>query len=422
MKFKKLLIVIPTRNRTDFAINAVQSVLEQENNNVEVMVSDNSTEKSELESLKNFCDNIHNERLKYVRPAEPLSMPKHWEWAKEQALGNPDISHICYLTDRMVFRKDTLEDLTTITECYADKVISYNNDSINDLELPVVLRQTPWTGKLFEVDSDSMINISAKSVWHYSSPRMLNTVVPKNTLKILVQKYGAVFESMSPDFCFLYKVLDTESTYLHFDKSFIIEYGMKRSNGYNYGKGIEIKDTDAFFKDILTDKMVFNQNSPVPEFHTIINAVVNEYCFVGQHPQSKKFQPLVMFEYFKANYRDFTNIENAELKDKMLKLYEEKVRQYDLMEKIDNSETPFIKRAKDSSSKKVLSGVLMAAESKILGNLPYSLPFRMNRKYTNFNTVEEAVSWAENNPIAKRRGLSDLEYLLDVNLPEKKCL
>ena len=54
MQYKSLLIVIPTRNRADLAITAINSVINQKNCTVEVLVSDNSTEEPEIKNSKIF--------------------------------------------------------------------------------------------------------------------------------------------------------------------------------------------------------------------------------------------------------------------------------------------------------------------------------------------------------------------------------
>ena len=417
MEFTKLLVIIPTRNRAELAVNAVRSVLSREEGAFEVIVSDNSTEESEAAELKKFCENLRDERLTYLRPPEPLSMPKHWEWAKDQGLQNHEISHVCYLTDRMVFRRNAVSELIDAAGRFPDQVICYNADSVNDLQLPVVLRQLPWTGKLLEVSSDAVIKMSAGSVWHYSTPRMLNAVVPKTVFHKISQKYGIVFESISPDLCFLYKCLGTETDYLLLDKSLIIEYGMKRSNGNNAGKGIAVKDTSAFFKDIAKDGMTLNQDTPVPQFGTIINAVINEYCFIRKQTADSKFPALDMPAYFRANYQQFQYIEDESLKAKMEKIFDESISEYNLSRDRILAKTSVGSRLRKISPEKIVAASLLKLESKMFDKS--RMPFRVTPKRTEHQSVSAAMDYANEKLIARRIGLSDLEYLLDVKLPKK---
>ncbi len=52
--YKNLLVVIPTRNRAELAINAINSVLSQENCELELIVSDNSTDDAEVSRLADY--------------------------------------------------------------------------------------------------------------------------------------------------------------------------------------------------------------------------------------------------------------------------------------------------------------------------------------------------------------------------------
>src|SRR5688572_32849048 len=68
MAYTGTVVVIPTRNRAALAMNAIRSVLHQPVENVEVMVSDNSTSETEREALANYCAAFAGKHLRYVRP------------------------------------------------------------------------------------------------------------------------------------------------------------------------------------------------------------------------------------------------------------------------------------------------------------------------------------------------------------------
>src|SRR5438045_4065205 len=99
-----LVVVIPTRNRSDLARNAVESVISQVDCAVDVFVSDNSTTSESRSDLSSYCHELGNERLRYLAPPAPLPMAKHWDWAMQQALSLYDSAHFTFLTDRMLFK------------------------------------------------------------------------------------------------------------------------------------------------------------------------------------------------------------------------------------------------------------------------------------------------------------------------------
>src|SRR5438874_8742688 len=93
-KYTGTTIVIPTRNRADLVRRALGSVLSQSDRDVQVLVSDNSLSSSERATLRQHCQGLDDERLRYIVPPEPLPMSQHWDWAMRQALSLYDASHV----------------------------------------------------------------------------------------------------------------------------------------------------------------------------------------------------------------------------------------------------------------------------------------------------------------------------------------
>lgn len=124
---KDVVVVIPTRNRADLAINAIRSVLDQGIDGGWLIVSDNSTAESEKTALADFCRELSNPRLRYVAPPAPLAMTEHWNWAMQHALQLPEVDRFIYLTDRSMFKPGELAAIIRIAELNPDKVVSYES-------------------------------------------------------------------------------------------------------------------------------------------------------------------------------------------------------------------------------------------------------------------------------------------------------
>lgn len=411
-KFQGLVIVIPTRNRADLATNCVNSVLNQvATENVRVIVSDNSTEENHLRDLKAFCDNTVHPQLSYTRPPEPLSMTAHWEWIREQIEKNATESHVSYITDRNILRGGELKTLVALAEKFPSKVVTHNQDTIDDASLPVKLTQLPWTGKVFRVKSEFILDLSAVSVWHYAIPRMSNCTVPKSVFDRIVKKYGSVFESISPDFCFAYKCLDVEEDFIYLDKPLQTNYCVKRSNGLSMGKGIMQKEFTDFLGNLGKNNVVLNHATPVPEFQTVINAIIHEYCFIKEKAHSSKFKELEVNAYLEANEIEIAYVENESLKNAMIKLLEDKKRE--ISETSVDKKTAVFKR---HTAGKILTKFLMS----FAGLTESNFSSMMNGKISEFGDLYEALNASQNTPIPNRLGYSLLEYRIDKKLPELK--
>jgi len=317
MEFKKLLIVIPTRNRADFAINAIDSVLTQSNCNFEVIVSDNSTEEREVSLLFNYCQKIKNERLRYIRPPKPLPMTEHWNWVMEQSIQLSEFSHATYLTDRMVFIKDSLANLQNIIAKYETKIVAYNHDVIDDSNYPIYLRQNFWTGKIFNISSWEILQLYADLNFIQPIPRMSNCFVPRNIFCKLYGRDKYYFSSVSPDFNFAYRCLEIVDSVLYYDKSLMVNYGEKRSNGVNLLSGKFQKDANDFINNLSTTSVCFN--TPINDIRILPNAIMHEYCYVQQANNSDKLPQINYKNYFVTLIGCVFSYQEPKMKQEMLK-------------------------------------------------------------------------------------------------------
>lgn len=247
--FVRLAVVIPTRNRADFAERSLQSVLTAAAGTpVSIVVSDNSTESAAAARLEAFCaaqEPPPGCDLHYLR-AQDLAMSEHWEWARHQARQLTAATHVTYLTDRSAFKPGSLARVAAIASRFPDDVVSYNDDLIDDAHAKTVLHQASWTGELVKVPSSRLLQLSAQLIIVRPLPRMLNTLVPVSVFDRIEQAYGSVFASIAPDFCFCYRVLATVPHILYCDRTLFTMYGTSRSNGASMSSGELSQDSLDF--------------------------------------------------------------------------------------------------------------------------------------------------------------------------------
>ncbi|HEY8412679.1 MAG TPA: glycosyltransferase, partial [Pyrinomonadaceae bacterium] len=270
MAYTGIIVVVPTRNRSAIAMNAVRSVLDQPVENLSVLVSDNSTSESERDALAQFCSAQNDARLRYVRPPEPMPMAEHWEWALDEALRSFRASHVTYLTDRMMFRRGALKDAVMAAALYADKVITYNMDRIVDHVRPVRVEQYAGSGRLLEVETVTLSRLLSQSIFHASLPRMLNSIVPLEVFDRIRERFGNVFLSIAPDFRFCCRCLELEDTVLFYDKSLLFHYALDRSHGASVSRGEVTADTADFTANLPVDNSIRNYATPIPQLITAV--------------------------------------------------------------------------------------------------------------------------------------------------------
>jgi hypothetical protein len=289
--YRGTAVVIPTRNRAELAAVAIRSVLAQAGGALAgVLVSDNSNDSEESGRLAAFCEAAGDARLHYVRPPESLPMSPHWHWAAGRALELADASHVTFLTDRMVFRDGALSKLARVASLHPKRVVSYMHDKVADDGVPVRVHLNPWSGKLYRIESESLLRAVSRSRLYEPLPRMLNCHVPRAVLLALCGRHGSFFGSIAPDFSFCFRALAAERDILFLDESLIFHHALNRSNGASFVRGEVTRDSADFMAGLRGGGDYFA--APVPGILTVHNAIIHEYCVARDETGSAKFAPV----------------------------------------------------------------------------------------------------------------------------------
>jgi glycosyltransferase involved in cell wall biosynthesis len=319
--FKGAVVVVPTRNRGHLAVNAIRSVLEQPDCAVKVLVSDNSTSEEERAELESFCAGCADPRLRYIRSPASLSMAAHWNWAAEQALARYDLDHFIYLTDRMAFKPRALRQILTLAARHPASLVSYHHDRIVDHEWPVHVDQYAWTGKPLLIDSQHLLRLYSKSFLHPCLPRMLNSVAPRSALRVVRDRFGSIFGSLSPDYNFGFRCLAVSDSLIYYDASPIFGCALDRSTGMSASRGVDTRDLADFNAHIAGGAPVFH-GTPAPEVVTVGNAIFYEYCVVGQQAGGGRFPPIEEDAYFQYIAVEVAAIEDPAKRSSMYEALE----------------------------------------------------------------------------------------------------
>ena len=80
----KFSVLLPTKNRLEFLRYAVQSVLDQDYADWEIVISDNASE----DDIGGFVGTINDRRIKYSRSEKPLPVTENWNRALDSSTGD----------------------------------------------------------------------------------------------------------------------------------------------------------------------------------------------------------------------------------------------------------------------------------------------------------------------------------------------
>jgi glycosyltransferase involved in cell wall biosynthesis len=235
-------VVIPTRNRAHLLRDAIQSVLGQDFDDYELIVSDNCSRDDTAEVVRE----VGGERARYVRPPGSLSMPDHWEFALEQARGR----YVTYLCDDDAWAPGALSRAAGLLETTDTKLVVmhsgiYHSPDWGDPALRNVVTFSPFTGEVRENESDAVIR------WLYGScrlvmeaPRMLNSFCHRETMLEVRREAGRIF-MLCPDYSFAVMMLTGVPSWLYIDEPLHLV---------------------GFFPESIGSSQVFNRGEAAQEF------------------------------------------------------------------------------------------------------------------------------------------------------------
>ena len=97
-------ILLPTKNRPEYLEESILSVLWQNFESYELIVSDNCNDNRTVDILNKYRN---HPKIKIIRPEKELAMPDNWEFAAKHASGK----YCMVLPDRKLLYKNALSTI-----------------------------------------------------------------------------------------------------------------------------------------------------------------------------------------------------------------------------------------------------------------------------------------------------------------------
>lgn len=227
-------IVIPTRHRPHLLKYALQSALEQQTNDFEILVSDNSTDRRAESVVRRIGDGP----VRYVTTDSDLNMPESWEFALDHARGR----YITYLPDDDAILPSLLGEVATVlSNAPSQEVIMWSNatyfhaswfreEDRNRLRVPM------WTSEVRECESFAHL----QDLFRFGSrrqPLMLNSACSRECLDMIRGKVGRVFFPPAPDYSFAACALACTASFTHLDMPLVVGGAGQESVGISHLHG-----------------------------------------------------------------------------------------------------------------------------------------------------------------------------------------
>lgn len=238
-----LSVVIPTRNRQEYAIQAIKQILNVTDKRTQIVVQDNSDDQSLGDRLKE----MDTERITYNYSAEQLSFVDNFERATQLAIGE----YVTLLGDD----DGVLPSITKVVEyalnngydCITSKVpVTYywpnsGAKKIGCSEKSGYIRLNKYSNRCMTVDVQKrLVRVLRNGCQFYHAsgiPKIYHGIVRNSLLRDIRKNYGRLYGGLSPDIysAFTISIMNAKTLYLDFP--FTIDGNCKKSGAGAQAQG-----------------------------------------------------------------------------------------------------------------------------------------------------------------------------------------
>jgi glycosyltransferase involved in cell wall biosynthesis len=189
-------LVIPTHNRAHLVALALRSVLANDFDDFEVIVSDDQSTDSTREVVASFSSS----RVRHVRTPRRMSMSDHFEWASQQAVGQ----FLMLLCDDDAVSPDMLARMDGVIRTTGASVVAMRSALYYP---PGGLREgrdnllcaSAYTGGAVLCDSHGMLHAMLGQFRYALTPRANNSFTERRLVEQIRSRVGRFFLSPAPD-------------------------------------------------------------------------------------------------------------------------------------------------------------------------------------------------------------------------------
>ena len=263
-------IVVPTLNRGDTLKYTIDTIIDQDYESFELIVSDNCSS-DETESIVRAAQK-KRANIRYIKPSRTLSMSQHWEFAIKHVLGK----YVAFVGDddglmpgglivseRLLKENgepDALGSLNTEYHWPSSPIPFHSN-----------IARIPLGKRVLRLDTgESLQKLVQFEIDYHKLPNLYRGWISKNTIDKLSLKTNGIFKSCVPDIYMSIACLGVIGSYYFTEQPLFIEGVSGNSNGAKISQSISAEK--AFFSD---DSIPFH---PLIGYCNTIAFIIGE-CF-----------------------------------------------------------------------------------------------------------------------------------------------
>jgi len=239
-----LSVLVPTRERSDTLFYTLKTLVSQDYDNLEIIVSDNASQDNTQEVVESFND----PRVVYCQTGKRLGMSQNWEFGLSKIKGD----FLSVIGDDDGFLPHAMPDIATLlAETHSNALIwqkaSYDWPGIPDVPHRLTC---PLRNELVKMAPKLLLWMVAKGYTSYGRlPVLYSGFVSTECINPVKVRTGAFFHSNTPDVYSGIVLANMLDEYLYSTRPFSINGGSKHSNGISGQKDTNRESAKRFFDE-----------------------------------------------------------------------------------------------------------------------------------------------------------------------------
>ena len=287
----KFTIIIPTRERSDVLVSAIKTVLMQDYDNFEIIVSDNFS----CGETKQVVSSFNSEKIRYINTGKRVGMSQNWEFALNHVrggwvtiIGDDDgllqgaltrVAELISLTDAKFIRSDTC---------------SYLWPGLNGLDhgvLSIPLK----SGFSYRDSGDWVKRVITGKAGYSSLPVVYNGgFVSFEVLENIKEKSGFFIHSMNPDVYLGMAIASVIPRYLYSTTPFALNGASYHSGGSSAFLSNNSDKNSPSNKFASEDNISFHHDLPLCRDGKVVHSL--QASAYEAYLQSKHLRKTSIFE------------------------------------------------------------------------------------------------------------------------------
>ena len=302
-------IVIPTRNRHFCLPNALQSCLNQEFEDFEVVLSNNNSSDSTAKIGQEFLSKY--EKLRYYNTHSDLSVSNSFEFALKHAAGK----YVLFCCDDEVLKPTTLKKLYDIIQKTETEVVSYGRNLIfikmqisGSSHSAFYLNVGPFTKEISIHRTNELLrilfdncSIMGEKYYYRAFPLTGKAAISRDLINRVISKHGR-FHFEEPMWSSMVLTLAATDSLVLCDEHFLMSYDV----GEFLGRGSQFQNKRTYFDDAdqtidtKTSEELFN----LPKLITPIKIITLRNVMVNAILKAQKLCSPA-FDELQLNYKNY---------------------------------------------------------------------------------------------------------------------